>query len=97
MRKKILLSVLPAVLLAGCGRGDGDYRTQPADTKMLHSAVQDLTNVIVYDIFSPPQASRAYAYASVAAYEALRPDHASKYRTFAGLGIIWRCRPPSSP
>jgi hypothetical protein len=81
--KRILLSVLPAILLAGCGRG-GDYRTQSPDTNALHSAVQDLTNVIVYDIFSPPQASRAYAYATVAAYEALRPDYATKYRTFAG-------------
>jgi hypothetical protein len=82
MKMKILLSVLPAVLLGGCERGD--YRAGPPDPKLLHAAVQDLTNVIVYDIFSPPQASRAYAYASIAAYEALRPDHASKYRSFAG-------------
>jgi hypothetical protein len=41
---------------------------------LLHRAMQDLTDVIVYDIFSPPQASRAYAYASIAAYEALRHD-----------------------
>ena len=84
MRKRICLSVLPAILLAGCGRSGGDYRTKPPDPKMLHSAVEDLTKVIVYDIFSPPQASRAYAYASIAGYEALRPDYASKYRTFAG-------------
>jgi hypothetical protein len=81
--RKIWLALVPAILVAGCGRG-GDYRTEPPDPKILHSAVQDLTNVIVYDIFSPPQASRAYAYATVAAYEALRPDYASKYRTFAG-------------
>ena len=83
MRKRICLSLLSGIFVMGCGRG-GDYRTQPADPEILHSAVRDLTNVIVYDIFSPPQASRAYAYASVAAYEALRPDYASKYRTFAG-------------
>jgi hypothetical protein len=84
MKKTIRLAVLPAVLLAGCGRGGGDYRTRPPDPKILHTAVRDLTNVIVYDIFSPPQASRAYAYASIAGYEALRPAYASKYRTFAG-------------
>jgi hypothetical protein len=83
MRMRIVLSVLPAILLGGCGLGDGDY-TQPPDPKLLHAAVEDLTNVVVYDIFSPPQASRAYAYATVAAYEALRPDYASSYRTFAG-------------
>jgi hypothetical protein len=94
MRKRIVLSMLPAILLAGCDRG-GDYRAQSSDPKMLHSAVQDLTNVIVYDIFSPPQASRAYAYASIAAYEALRHDYASKYRSFAGQ--LNGLTPPPAP
>jgi hypothetical protein len=94
MRKRICLWLVPAIVLTGCGRG-GDYRTHPPDPKILHSAVQDLTNVIVYDIFSPPQASRAYAYATVAAYEALRPDYASKYRTFAGQ--LNGLTPPPTP
>src|SRR5918996_1211176 len=56
----------------------------PSDeAELLHTAMQQLTDVIVYDIFSPPQASRAYAYASVAAYEALRPGYPA-YRTLAG-------------
>ena len=42
------------------------------DASPLHRAVHDLTGVIVYDIFSPSQASRVYAYSSVAAYEVLR-------------------------
>jgi hypothetical protein len=45
--------------------------------------MQQLTEVIVYDIVSPPQASRVYAYASIAAYEALRRDYPT-YRTLAG-------------
>ena len=94
MKNGIVQSVLLSVLLAGCGRG-GDYRAHPPDPKILHSAVQDLTNVIVYDIFSPPQASRTYAYASVAAYETLRPDYASKYRSFAGQ--LNGLTPPPSP
>jgi hypothetical protein len=84
MKKTMLLSMLPAVVLAGCGRTDRNYRADPPDPAMLHAAIQDLTDVIVYDIFSPPQASRAYAYATIAAYEALRPDYAARYRTFAG-------------
>ena len=47
------------------------------------AAMGSLTDVIVYDIFSPPQASRAYAYASIAAYEALRHDYPD-YRSLAG-------------
>jgi hypothetical protein len=45
--------------------------------------MRQLTGVIVYDIFSPPQASRVYAYASIAAYETLRHEHPT-YRTLAG-------------
>lgn len=71
------------VLQAACTNANGDYRAQPPDAELLHAAVQQLTSVIVYDIFSPPQASRAYAYATVAAYETLRHDD-STYQTLAG-------------
>jgi hypothetical protein len=71
------------VLQTACTNARGDYRVQPPDAELLHAAVQQLTSVIVYDIFSPPQASRAYAYASVAAYEVLRHDD-STYQTLAG-------------
>ncbi|MDX1627753.1 MAG: phosphatidic acid phosphatase, partial [Fulvivirga sp.] len=49
----------------------------------LHTSMQQLTDVIVHDIFSPPVASRIYAYPSIAAYEVLaRQD--SVYKTLAG-------------
>ncbi len=38
---------------------------------IIHRAQQALTDIIVHDIFSPPVASRIYAYANIAAYEAL--------------------------
>ncbi|EMR00794.1 vanadium-dependent haloperoxidase [Cesiribacter andamanensis] len=49
----------------------------------LHQSVQKLTDVIVHDIFSPPVASRIYAYASIAAYEVLVQQD-SAYLTLAG-------------
>ncbi|MEM7105129.1 MAG: vanadium-dependent haloperoxidase [Bacteroidota bacterium] len=49
----------------------------------LHASVQQLTDVIVHDIFSPPAASRIYAYPSIAAYEALLPAY-EEYLSFAG-------------
>ena len=49
----------------------------------LHDAMYQLTGVIVYDIFSPPQASRVYAYATIAAYEAARQADTT-YRSLAG-------------
>ncbi len=47
---------------------------RPDDPELLHQTVKRLTDVIVYDIFTPPVASRIYAYASLAAYEAGRFD-----------------------
>lgn len=83
MKRISLVAVVAFALQAGCAEPSFDGRSQPADAEVLHTAMQELTDVMVYDIFSPPQASRVYAYASVAAYEALRHDH-SEYRTLAG-------------
>jgi hypothetical protein len=66
----ILLAALAAQI--ACVKHSGDYREQPPDPGLLHEAVRELTRVIVYDIFSPPQASRTYVYASIAGYEALQ-------------------------
>jgi membrane-associated phospholipid phosphatase len=53
------------------------------EAERLHAATQALTDVITYDIFSPPQASRIYAYASIAAYETVRQRDTS-FRSLAG-------------
>jgi hypothetical protein len=76
------LLIAPVIGAAGCSDASA-YRTDRPDPEPLHEAVHALSSVMVYDIFSPPQASRAYAYASVAAYEAIRPGYAS-HQTLAG-------------
>lgn len=48
----------------------------PPDTDILHQNQNQLTEVIIYDVFTPPVASRIYAYTSLASYEAMR--HAGK-------------------
>ena len=45
--------------------------------------MKKLSDIIVYDIFSPPVASRIYAYPTIAAYEVLINDHL-EYKSFAG-------------
>ena len=82
MRTPILLLVPLGVVLAGCERASIAQHTPPS-ADPLHAAVSGLTDVIVYDIFSPPQSSRIYAYASVAAYETIRNAH-PEYLTLAG-------------
>jgi hypothetical protein len=75
---------ISAQLLAGCGRGAASTNASATlDATPLHNAFHDVTSVIVYDIFSPPQASRVYAYSSVAAYEVLRQTDSS-YKSLAG-------------
>ena len=79
----VLAGALASTALQGCRIATAREHAPLPESELLHAAVQRLSSVIVYDIFSPPQASRAYAYASVAAYEALRPAH-PEYRTLAG-------------
>ena len=79
-RARFLL-LAAATTLGACRHGN--YRTTAPDPELLHMAVRQLTSVIVYDIFSPPQSSRVYAYASIAAYEALRQNQPG-YRSLAG-------------
>ena len=42
------------------------------NTKVLHQNQDQLTQIIIYDVFTPPVASRIYAYTSLASYEAIR-------------------------
>lgn len=40
--------------------------------EVLHQNEDQLTQVIIYDVFTPPVASRIYVYSSLASYEAIR-------------------------
>lgn len=68
--------------VAGC-QSTSDYDKQLSNPEFLHRSVQQLTEVIVHDIFSPPVASRIYAYASIAAYETMALSN-PEYRSMAG-------------
>lgn len=70
------------VFLLGCQPKEEEKVIQLAPDQ-LHQAMQQLTDVIVHDIFSPPVASRIYAYASIGAYEVLASGD-SAYLSLAG-------------
>lgn len=46
--------------------------SQTKDVELLNDAVRNVTDIIMHDVFSPPVASRIYAYSSVAAYEIIQ-------------------------
>ncbi len=72
--KRLLALALLALGVWGCNpkKEPTAPPANPTDPELLHQAVKRLTDVIVYDIFTPPVASRIYAYSSLAAYEAGR-------------------------
>ena len=59
------------------------------DAGILHQNQDKLTQVIIYDVFTPPVASRIYAYTSLASYEAIRyadPKYTSLVTRLRGFG-----------
>ncbi|MFN8239438.1 MAG: vanadium-dependent haloperoxidase [Bacteroidales bacterium] len=62
-------AALATILMFGCS---AEKTELPADQDILHNNQDKLTQVIIYDIFTPPVASRIYAYTSLASFEAVR-------------------------
>ena len=78
MKYILLYSVLIVVFFSSCEENVA-YKDELNNQELFLLSVQKLTDVIVYDIFSPPVASRIYAYPSIAAYEAIYPAYSDKY------------------
>lgn len=71
-KASLFISIL---LIIGCKQDQQNERLKgPA---LQHYLVGKLTDAIIYDIYSPPVASRLYAYSNLAFYEAIRPAFAS--------------------
>jgi len=81
---KLLFSLSLSFFLISCMTEENqDYQTSLYDSVYFHRSVKKLTDIMVYDIFSPPVAARVYAYPTIAAYEIMaqaRPE----YRSLAG-------------
>ena len=70
-------------LLNSCEQ-DNRYLDRLNETSLFNDSMQQLTDVIVYDIFSPPVASRVYAYPTVAAYSIMQKTYPEKYSSLKG-------------
>ena len=80
----LLVLALPVSLLPGCAAPPPEHVPSRAEARALvHGSVQALTDVMVHDIFSPPQAARVYAYALVAYYEGARLSE-PQFTSYAG-------------
>lgn len=75
--------IILLVSLSGCTTDPATYKAAVEDPELYRQTVKNLTDIIVYDIFSPPVASRIYAYPSIAAYEVMAQVD-TRYQSLAG-------------
>nr|WP_299387342.1 vanadium-dependent haloperoxidase [Allomuricauda sp.] len=68
------------LILASCQQKEETITITPED---YHNSVDKVTEVMIHDIFSPPVASRIFAYPNVAAYEILAQKN-DAYKSLAG-------------
>jgi hypothetical protein len=67
--KQFSLLAILSISVSGCKQKTSN---QLSETEILHQNQDKLTQVIIYDVFTPPVASRLYVYSSLASYEAIR-------------------------
>src|SRR5687767_8084595 len=79
---RIILGFLILVSLNACNTKK-DYEAVMKNPALYSKTVADLTDVITYDIFNPPVASRIYAYSHLAAYEVVANNNAG-YNSLKG-------------
>lgn len=82
--KFVFIVVLAALICApDLSLANEGWRKVTEDAEHLHRSIKKVTDLLVEDIFSPPVASRIYAYVCIAAYEAAIQG-STEYLTFAG-------------
>jgi hypothetical protein len=82
--KRLVFFGITAFMLFSC-RPTSKNKIVIDDNYLQIACIQQLTDVIVHDIFSPPVASRIYAYANIAFYEAIRHKDSSMFSVMPKL------------
>ena len=75
-----LFSILAISILASCSKPSTPLVITADD---YHKSVDKVGQIMVHDIFSPPVASRVFAYPNVAAYEIIAQEN-NKYKSLSG-------------
>ena len=90
--KKLFLLVILGLTALSCEE-DKKIATDPIviTPELLHTSVDKVTQIMIHDIFSPPVASRIFAYPNIAAYEIIAqadPEYKSLAGQLKGLTAI---------
>ena len=78
--KKFFLLVFSILVTYSCTR---EYESIVVTADDFHKSVDKVVEVMVHDIFSPPVASRIFAYPDIAAYEIIALNN-DQYKSLAG-------------
>ncbi len=79
--KQLLFLLLASALILSCNNNNKKTGSKNiTDENLVYNNLDQLTKVIIHDVFSPPVSSRIYAYTNLAAYEAIR--HSKKRVSF---------------
>jgi hypothetical protein len=82
--KKIFFLVGAAIIVTSCSKQNREYEKLTSNPDFYTHTVYQLNDVLMGDNFSPPVASRAYAYANIAAYECIAAGYPQRFKTLAG-------------
>lgn len=77
--KNFLLLTLTFSILASCTKSE-PIEISPEE---LHTSINEVTEIMIHDIFSPPVASRIFAYPNIAAYEIMALQD-NEYQSLSG-------------
>lgn len=82
MKKKFLYIPILMAFVFSCSK---EQKTEPItiSPEELHGSVEKVTEIMIHDIFSPPVASRIFAYPNIAAYEIIAQNN-DDYQSLAG-------------
>lgn len=78
--KNLILTFILVTLLTSCSKSYEAIVVSPAN---YHESVDKVSEIMVHDIFSPPVASRVFAYPNIAAYEIMAQD-SDAYTSLSG-------------
>ncbi len=74
--KKIFYTLLVILLLTSC-KTEKEKNTITITPNELHSAIDNVVDIMIHDIFSPPVASRVFVYPNIAAYEIIASNNSN--------------------
>ncbi len=78
--KQYLRLILLFAIIVSCDNKEEPIVITPQD---LHYSIHKVTEVMIHDIFSPPVASRIFAYPNIAAYEIIALNN-NEYKSLVG-------------